>query len=93
MILAIWNCYSLPLDVAFEPDAFNSSSLNIFNTLIDICFMLDILVNFRTTFVNPRTGDEIVSPKTIALTYIKGRFWVDLVAAIPLDKMLLGQVE
>ena len=30
------------------------------NNFIDFLFFLDILMNFRTTYFNPRTGEEIL---------------------------------
>ena len=29
------------------------------NAVIDFLFLMDILINFRTTYINPKTGDEI----------------------------------
>lgn len=52
-------------------------------------FVVDILINFRTTFVNP--NDEVVSgPWKIAVHYLRGWFIIDLVAAIPFDLLLYG---
>lgn len=44
-----------------------------------------MIVNFRTTFIHKKTGNEIVYPYDIGLSYIKGRFWIDLLATIPFD--------
>ena len=52
-------------------------------------FIIDILINFRTTYVNK--NDEVVShPGKIAVHYFKGWFIIDVVAAIPFDILLLG---
>jgi len=93
MILAFWNCYSLPFAVAFEPEIFEASYFVVLNSLSDFCFFVDIIINFRTTIVNPRTGDEISSPRLIALEYLKGRFWIDFVATVPFDYIFLGIVD
>jgi hypothetical protein len=51
--------------------------------------VIDILINFRTTFVNGQ--DEVVShPGRIAIHYLTGWFLIDLVAAIPFDLLLVG---
>lgn len=56
---------------------------------VDVTFVVDILINFRTTFVN--TNDEVVSgPWQIAVHYLRGWFVIDLVAAIPFDLLLYG---
>lgn len=50
---------------------------------------MDILINFRTTYVSG--NDEVVShPGKIAVHYLKGWFLIDLVAAIPFDLLLFG---
>lgn len=56
---------------------------------VDVTFIVDIIINFRTTFVN--SNDEVVShPGKIAVHYLKGWFIIDLVAAIPFDLLLVG---
>lgn len=56
---------------------------------VDVMFIIDILINFRTTFVN--SNDEVVShPGKIAVHYFRGWFLIDLVAAIPFDLLLFG---
>lgn len=56
---------------------------------VDVTFIIDIIINFRTTFVN--SNDEVVShPGKIAVHYLKGWFIIDLVAAIPFDLLLVG---
>lgn len=52
--------------------------------IIDILFMVDILMNFRTTYV--KEGEILItSPWKIAVHYLKTYFLVDFVAAIPWD--------
>ena len=59
--------------------------------VIDIIFGLDILVCFRTTYVNPQTGDEIWSPSMIARNYVFTiRFLIDLISSLPLDYFKVG---
>lgn len=61
----------------------------IIDLIVDVTFVIDILINFRTTFVNGQ--DEVVShPGRIAVHYLSGWFLIDLVAAIPFDLLLVG---
>ena len=61
----------------------------VIDLIVDIMFVVDIVINFRTTYVNK--NDEIVSDAgKIALHYFKGWFLIDVVAAIPFDLMLIG---
>ncbi|XP_062839750.1 potassium voltage-gated channel subfamily H member 2 isoform X2 [Anolis carolinensis] len=65
------------------------SPLNVVDLIVDIMFIIDILINFRTTYVN--TNEEVVShPGKIAIHYFKGWFLIDMVAAIPFDLLIFG---
>ncbi|CAI2368538.1 unnamed protein product [Moneuplotes crassus] len=85
MLLATWNCFSVPYNVAFDSTVFPGILSDILNWFIDIFFMLDILMNFRTTINDDETGGEISDPFKIAFNYLKGKFWIDLLASIPFD--------
>ena len=66
------------------------------NAVIDLMFLIDIIISFRTTFVNQKTGDEISDTHLVARHYLRmlsrinskdGRFWIDLLATIPFDSI------
>lgn len=59
------------------------------NSLIDFVFLLDIIVNLRTTFYDIETGDEVFDSKRTGKMYLKGRFTVDLLSTIPFDNIAL----
>lgn len=65
IVFAIYNCVELPLEVAYqwrkEFDKGNVS--NYLNHGIDSLFLIDIILNFRTSFFNKSTGEEIVDTK------------------------------
>ncbi|KAK8385728.1 hypothetical protein O3P69_016481 [Scylla paramamosain] len=68
------------------------SPIVIIDLIVDIMFMVDIIINFRTTYVNH--NDEVVShPGKIALHYLRGWFLIDVVAAIPFDLLLVTDSE
>ena len=87
LIFSIWNCFSLPVDIAFNPLIFDTLGNIVFNHIIDICFAFDILFHFRTTITDDSTGTEITDPKQIAIKYIKNKFLIDLIATIPFDSL------
>jgi hypothetical protein len=88
MLLAIWNCISIPFTVSFDPDL--NTLYKVSETFIDICFGLDIVIAFRTTYVNSKTGFEVVKGRQIAWNYIiTGRFFVDLAASIPFEDIYI----
>lgn len=88
MILAIYNCFVIPIQISFNPPVFNGPIFLVINSIIDILFAVDIVVLFRTTYIDSDTGEEIFFSKKIAINYIKGRFWMDLLATIPFDTII-----
>ncbi|XP_074661271.1 voltage-gated inwardly rectifying potassium channel KCNH7-like [Tubulanus polymorphus] len=62
--------------------------LVIIDLIVDIMFIADILINFRTTYV--QSGEVIADPQKIAINYVKGWFLLDAIAAIPFDLLLFG---
>ena len=46
-------------------------------------------MNFRTSYLNEATGEEIFNSKMIAIQYMKARFWVDMLASIPFDLVII----
>ncbi|XP_042221677.1 potassium voltage-gated channel subfamily H member 8-like isoform X2 [Homarus americanus] len=61
------------------------------DVVVEALFLVDIILNFRTTFVNKK-GEVVLSPIRIATHYVKGWFVLDLVAAMPFDLLLAADV-
>ena len=69
-------------------DAHTPDPLVIIDLIVDVMFIADILINFRTTYLH--NGEVITDPQKIAINYVKGWFLIDAVAAIPFDLLLFG---
>jgi hypothetical protein len=87
MIIAIWNCISIPYELAFDPDVAKQSFWKVINSIIDLLFIIDIILTCRTTYFTS-SGNEIMNPKMIFMNYLKGRFLVDLIASIPFELLV-----
>jgi len=58
--------------------------------LIDVFFAVDIAINFRTIYLDPKTEEPVEDGKKIALNYVlKGRFWIDILASLPFELLAL----
>ncbi|UYV61478.1 hypothetical protein LAZ67_1004997 [Cordylochernes scorpioides] len=97
LLLVIYTAIFTPYVAAFllneERDKRNKKygddPLVVIDIIVDVMFIIDILINFRTTYVS--ANDEVVSqPSKIAVHYLKGWFIIDVVAAIPFDLLLVG---
>uniref|UniRef100_A0A8C6V4E0 Potassium voltage-gated channel subfamily H member 7 n=1 Tax=Neogobius melanostomus TaxID=47308 RepID=A0A8C6V4E0_9GOBI len=99
LLLVIYTAIFTPYSAAFllndQEDqkrrecGYSCNPLNVVDLMVDIMFIIDILINFRTTYVNQ--NEEVVShPAKIAIHYFKGWFLIDMVAAIPFDLLIFG---
>uniref|UniRef100_A0A8V5G4B3 Voltage-gated inwardly rectifying potassium channel KCNH2 n=1 Tax=Melopsittacus undulatus TaxID=13146 RepID=A0A8V5G4B3_MELUD len=99
LLLVIYTAIFTPYSAAFLLNdqeevqrhhcGYSCSPLNVVDLIVDIMFIIDILINFRTTYVN--SNEEVVShPAKIAIHYFKGWFLIDMVAAIPFDLLIFG---
>lgn len=55
--------------------------------MIDVLFVCDILIAFRTTYFDSISGEEIYNARKTAVEYLKSRFLIDFVSTIPLDSI------
>lgn len=65
-----------------------SDPLVIVDYVVDVMFVVDIFINFRTTFVDS-SNEVISSPCRIAVHYIKTWFIIDILAAIPFELLFM----
>uniref|UniRef100_A0A670HRC4 Voltage-gated inwardly rectifying potassium channel KCNH3 n=1 Tax=Podarcis muralis TaxID=64176 RepID=A0A670HRC4_PODMU len=59
---------------------------------VEILFILDIVLNFRTTFVS-KSGQVVFDPHAIFLHYLTRWFVLDLIAALPFDLLYAFKVN
>ena len=56
------------------------------DSLIDLVFIVDIILNFRTTFIDPANGEEVLDPGAISYHYLTSpQFYIDVLSTVPLD--------
>ena len=88
MALSLFNCFSVPIEVAFESDFLQDRLFYVLNFIIDFIFFLDICVAFRTVYIDD-LGNEETCIKKIAWQYIKTTFIIDFLATVPWGELLL----
>lgn len=71
--------------MAFIP-TYSSVGDTVSGYLIDCIFLFDILLNFRTTYINLKNGLEVFDSKAIAKNYVtQWRFYTDILSIIPFE--------
>lgn len=62
--------------------------MTIFDILVDVFFIVDIVVNFHTSYLG-QDGEVITDLKQIRRYYLRTWFAVDLITSLPYGLMLL----
>ncbi|CAG9583483.1 unnamed protein product [Danaus chrysippus] len=84
LCLTFYTAIMVPYNVAFKNKTSEDVSLLVIDSIVDVVFFIDIVLNFHTTFVGP--GGEVVSdPKVIRKNYFKSWFLIDLLSCLPYD--------
>ncbi|UYV74710.1 KCNH5, partial [Cordylochernes scorpioides] len=84
LCLTFYTAIMVPYNVAFKNKTSEDVSLLVLDSIVDVIFFIDIVLNFHTTFVGP--GGEVVSdPKIIRMNYLKSWFVIDLLSCLPYD--------
>jgi hypothetical protein len=71
MLLAFWSAVYVPYTVSFKPWWGQSIALLVTSTCIDLVFIIDLILNFYTTYINA-LGEEIMDHRMIVRNYLKG---------------------
>ena len=88
LCLVIESALSVPFKLAFEV-----TGTRWLLCLIEVIFVADICVGFRTGYVDEHSGSVIRDAALIRNRYLRGFFWVDLIASLPIElvSLALGQ--
>ncbi|XP_029985095.1 potassium voltage-gated channel subfamily H member 5-like [Sphaeramia orbicularis] len=83
LILTFYTAIMVPYNVSFKTKQNNLAWL-VVDSVVDVIFLIDIVLNFHTTFVGP-AGEVISDAKLIRMNYMKTWFVIDLLSCLPYD--------
>mmetsp|Transcript_37640 Transcript_37640/g.86975 ORF Transcript_37640/g.86975 Transcript_37640/m.86975 type:complete len:666 (-) Transcript_37640:80-2077(-) len=84
-LLLIYIAMILPFRLAFYEQVDGVDSLfGILELVIDICFVVDIFLTFRTSF-SDEEGEEVFDWTKVMVHYVRTWFFIDVITAIPLE--------
>ncbi|XP_029933627.1 potassium voltage-gated channel subfamily H member 4 [Myripristis murdjan] len=87
LLATFYVAVTVPYNVSFTPydDTDTAARSTIVSDIaVEMLFILDIILNFRTTFVS-QSGQVVYEARSICIHYATTWFFVDLVAALPFD--------
>ena len=83
VVLVLWNMVILPVDMAF--DTRGGPAWLIFDSLCDLCFVVDIAFQFYTPYWLPKSKRYEIDRTRIRLRYLQSWFAIDACSSIPFD--------
>lgn len=82
IVFLLYVSVTVPYRACFEVEVELFSFTWFWDTMIDIYFICDMILNFRTAYVDSK-GVREVNPKTIAKNYVTGWFALDFISCVP----------
>jgi len=83
LIVTLFAALEVPMHLALKYPA--PDWIRVINLIYPIIFTADIIVTFFTSITID--GEEVTSKKTIAIKYLRSWFIIDLIAAVPFDRI------
>ncbi|XP_069504986.1 voltage-gated delayed rectifier potassium channel KCNH8 isoform X2 [Ambystoma mexicanum] len=86
LLATFYVAVTVPYNVSFigNDDLSTTRSTTVSDISVEILFIIDIILNFRTTYVS-KSGQVIFEAKSICIHYVTTWFVIDLIAALPFD--------
>ncbi|KAG7248173.1 hypothetical protein CRUP_005465, partial [Coryphaenoides rupestris] len=90
LILTFYTAIMVPYNVCFKHKHPGGGSgvghlaWLVADSVVDVIFLVDIVLNFHTTFVGP-AGEVISDARFIRMNYLKTWFVIDLLSCLPYD--------
>lgn len=82
-ILIIYSALTVPLRIGFSISV--TPTWRALDVLVDALFLTDIILAFRTAYAHPASGALIMSPRAIAVRYLRSWFLLDVLSTVPFD--------
>uniref|UniRef100_A0A8D0FM21 Voltage-gated delayed rectifier potassium channel KCNH4 n=1 Tax=Strix occidentalis caurina TaxID=311401 RepID=A0A8D0FM21_STROC len=94
LLATFYVAVTVPYNVCFTgtEDSLSAARSTIVSDIaVEMLFILDIVLNFRTTYVS-QSGQVVYDPRSICIHYVATWFFVDLIAALPFDLLYVFNV-
>ena len=81
-LFLLYIAFSLPYRIGFDDNVILWSFWFWFDAALDIYFVIDICLNFKTAVITPE-GEILYKQKDVTTNYLKGWFFIDFVSCLP----------
>ena len=86
IILAMYNSIIIPVQIFYKEkghSALRGSVITCMDAFVDLFFLFDVIIRFRTSFLDTKQSIEVRDPHIIGKKYLKGSFFLDLISSVP----------
>ena len=91
ILLAMYNAVLIPLQLFYDVkghSAIRGEAISFIDACVDLFFLVDIVITFRTTFLDPKQSIEVKDPHAIGKRYLRGGFTIDLISSVPFSSLI-----
>ena len=84
----MYNSVTIPLDIFYQengPSALSGEFIAVLDAFVDLIFLIDVIITFRTTYLDINIGVEVTETHKIAINYLKGSFLIDFASSVPFE--------
>jgi len=87
IFLLLYVAFYVPFSICFKYSSSDDEMtfMEAVDIFVDSLFMIDIVINFISSYEDPVTNLPIISLKKIGYNYITGWFFIDLMAVFPVQ--------
>ena len=85
LVLLFYVAFTVPYRVCFEIDVPFGSTWFWIDNFVDIYFIADLALQFRTSYYDEARHKREDEPREIAINYLKGWFFVDFISCVPVQ--------
>ena len=96
IVFAMYNSITIPIAIFYGdhgPSLISSNTIAFIDAMVDFIFLIDIIITFRTTYLDTDLGKEETDTHKIASTYLRGSFAVDLASSVPFAVFVPSSLE
>lgn len=90
IVLAMYNSLTIPLQIFYKEKSHSALlgyPITLIDAIVDLLFLIDIIITFRTSFLDPKLSMEVRDPHIIGRRYIKSAFTIDLISSVPFNAL------
>jgi len=87
MLLVLYVALVVPYRLSLDLD--DNKGLVVFNIIMDLCFLLDIVLTFFTSYYDDNAGRTISTNREIAVKYLTSFFfYIDVISIFPFEPII-----